>query len=109
MYVHKLTLEQKLLKTKGIIEATSFECLCLYKEHEKDWIQDNGGIVIQVGELDNMPVNISIFWNTVNGAYLLFWEAISQVVDHRMIDKWFGKNLPNIKRVDAMNFSNVFS
>lgn len=102
----------------GVIEANSFEKLCLWQERgsKAAWKENPAGYSEVIGYLDDMPVCISLFTITVDGHKLLFFDPTSQVVDHRMIDQWLEENLPKsafktdgwINKTNAMNFHNVF-
>jgi hypothetical protein len=104
----------------GVVDANSFEALCLWKEYTeelgKPWIERSDGLMECVGELSGMPVNLSLTTAIVDGRKLLFIDAISQVVDNRLIDKWLVETMPvsamkapgHINRTNAMNFHNVF-
>ena len=81
--------------TDYVVEANDCETLYLWKdcqERKNEWVQDNAGLIIKVGEVNDMPVNISIFWNTIDGLLVLFWHPCSRMVDHDMIAKWFNRN-----------------
>jgi hypothetical protein len=106
----------------GAVEANSYESLCLWHEqHEragKTWKQGSGGCMVQVGELADMPVCVSLFVNEVDGHRILFYDATSRVVDSRMVEKWLKENLPltafengdarkRLNVTNAMNFHNV--
>lgn len=108
----------------GVIEdCSSYESMCLYKEtvenHGKDaWVQHGSGYLQTVGMVAKMPVAISINYNHVQGHKILFYEATSAVVDHRMIREWLDKVMPvtafrdndprkGLNISNAMNFSNV--
>lgn len=54
----------------------------------KSWAQDQLGYTIQIGQLDDRPINICIFFATLDGKKVMFYEAISQVVDYEMVEKW---------------------
>lgn len=103
----------------GAVEANSYETLCLWEEcHKhlgKSWLQNNCGLMEQIGTIDDKPVCLSLFTNVVDGHKVLFFDATSQVVDHRMVDAWLVANLPpsafhgdRVNRTDAMNFHNLF-
>jgi hypothetical protein len=112
--------------TVYVIEATSCEGLHLWSEWHKPgpreikrtgpdapanapWEQMNPGCIITVGHLTKMPVCVGLSWARIHGQLVLFWDATSQVVDYRMIEKWLSDNVPAYKRGDytnAMNFHN---
>jgi hypothetical protein len=109
---------KKFLKdVRGAVEATSYEELRICQEYKQEysWEQNLCGYLETVGFLGKMPICISLRTSVVNGHKILFWDATSQVVDHKKIDKWFKKNLPESarrddgspNRTDAMNFHNI--
>ncbi len=98
----------------GAIEATSCEQHSLwerYTEYGVTWDQNNVGLLERVGTLADMPVCISLRTVKIGGAKILFYHATSQVVDHRMIQKWLEENLPasarredgRVNKTDATN------
>ena len=103
-----------------VIEATSFEQLALWKEHSKqgkgiiDWEEDNSGYAETVGEFGGYPVVINVSFARLNGYRIMFYYAMSKVVNHDMIKDWL-KNNCNPKQdegtrdahADAMNFSHA--
>jgi len=54
-----------------------------------------------------MPVCVSVTWDIVKGQLVAFYEATSQVVDHRMVDKYIRENCSRTGNVQ--NFHNVMS
>lgn len=103
----------------GVVDANSYERLCLWQEWQKpgkSWKENTSGFLETVGHLDGRPVCVSMFTATVDGHRLLFLDATSQVVDHKMIDEWLQRTMPQsafrdngyVNRVDAMNFTNIF-
>lgn len=101
----------------GIVEANSFEFMCLWREHKelgREFQTSPTGRSVIVGHFNNMPIVLTL-WNVkVEGKKILIWEAVSMVVHHDMIREWFKNNLPNsamkngyVNSVDAMNFYNV--
>ena len=113
----------------GVVEANSFEKSSLWADHAKDstfgaagrrqciWVDDNRGLSVMVGYLADAPTYISFYASVIDGHKVLFMDAGSQVVDHRLIDAWLKKNLPKSafrdggvypNKVDAQNFFNVF-
>lgn len=107
----------------GVVEANSFESLTLWEEyHQKrgrPWISGSSGPMIQVGEISGLPVCCSLLVNEIDGYRILFIDATSRVIDHKMIQDWLEANLPvtafedndprkRLNSTDAMNFSNIF-
>lgn len=105
-------IELMIQQTTLIVEATSYEKLCLWQEwHTKCvWDQILTGILPTIGKLDGRPIVVSLFWARINGKMVLFYEPTSQLVDHLMIDKWFRETFPCAVgyekewKIDAMNF-----
>lgn len=92
----------------GVVEANSFEQLALW-EREQWPSEGRSGPLVKVGELAGMPVCIALMKITVRGHNVAFMDVTSQVVDYRLIDAWLAAHLPKgARRVDAMNFHNVF-
>lgn len=52
------------------------------------WEQVMSGTMIEIGELDNRPINLAVNWAILEGYRVLFYEAVSQVVDYKMVDEW---------------------
>jgi hypothetical protein len=106
----------------GVVEANSFEQLSLWHQNSqrdtpKTWDSaPRGGPLVTIGHVAGMPVCIALSKVQVGGRVILFMDATSQVVDHRMIKEWLEVNMPASARreggavnlVDAMNFNNVF-
>lgn len=106
----------------GVVEADNYGKHMLWVENSRrdtplTWVQNCHGYLLTIGMLDDMPVCISLFTAVIDGHKLLYLEATSTVVDHRMIDDWLKKNLPEsafqpggefVNSTDAMNFHNIF-
>ena len=101
----------KFESVQGVVEATSFEVLCLWEKYHKKfgWETDNTGKLICVGYCEDYPVNIDVRLATINNRIIMFWEDVSRVVDHDLIDIWIAHNCKNLiaKRTNAMNFLNA--
>ncbi len=98
----------------GFCEANSFETLELWKYWNKavKWEQEYQGKVYQVGEIiidgKSFPVNITVFFNKINGKRIAFHDACSLVVDHDMVKDFLKSHAPdNTYMTDAMNFCNI--
>lgn len=86
--------------TEYVVEATDFERSHLkmtYGDRVDTWKYDDFGItttLAMIGEKnqEKRPINISCRWARINGVYVLFWHACSQLVDYRLIEDWFKKN-----------------
>lgn len=98
------------------VEATSCEKHFLWKEYnvKHAWKDIGFGWGMHVGELDSMPIVVSLQMAIIDGRRILFYEATSQIVDHRIISKWLNDNVPALKHIegvrrkmcDATNFHN---
>lgn len=100
----------------GIVEATSFETLCLWEKwHQQKgytWTESTRGPLITIGQIDSRPICIAPLIHVVNGRKIMFLETTSQVVDWAMIEDWLTKNVPSacttngkyLNIVSAQNF-----
>lgn len=103
--------DEMIAKTEHWVEANSCEQQYLWKDFgpesilkKHSWEQEGMGIVRKLGELDNMPVNISISWAYIDGHLVGFYYSPSMVTDYRMLDEFIKKT--GKQEVDAMNFHN---
>jgi hypothetical protein len=121
------TAENRLKRTVFIVEANSFECLCLWQQHAKEshhqsiypkqnWEQIHSGWMITVAKIDERPVCIDTRWYKIDGCLVMFYDACSQLVDYIQIEKWLKKNFINKydndtrwAQCDAMNFGHCLS
>jgi hypothetical protein len=102
----------------GIVEANSFERMCLWDKHKdkSTWVQNLSGYGKNVGYITpNRPVFISLTTAIINGHKILFVEPTSVGVDYTMIWEWMKENVPSavkpsgyLNKTDSMNFHNVF-
>lgn len=118
-------LNELMLGTEFVVEATGAEQQMLWGKFCKDsmfqtrftthaWKQINPGYLVCVGELAGFPVNVSLIWNTIDGALVLFYEAVSRVVDHDMVKDWLKERCSpywdggtRLAYTNAMNFHHV--
>ncbi len=106
-------------EVEAIIEATSYESLklwCEFFEYPREphmklfqtWQQSNPGHLCTIGQRDGNPICVCIDFNILDGKRYCFWEPTSELVDHKMIKKWFKFIETEINRdipkSDAMNF-----
>lgn len=117
------TAEERLKETFFIVEATRYEQHYLWSgfahnsPHRRfptislNWDQFNTGWSVQIGELDNRPVVMSMTWVRIDGKLVMFWHLCSAVADYTMAEKWLeehfkGRYNNNARRAwtDAMNF-----
>ena len=94
----------------GICEATPFEMSHLREEYMSfgyEWTRCSAGKGITLGRIDDMPIVASFRNAIVQGKKILFWNATSQVVDYRVIEKWFSENYPVTRKTDAVNLVNL--
>ncbi len=98
--------------TEYVVEATHEEGFGVWQRTHKTvkWEQGHGWLItlgkVWVGsalrKLERMPVTVSVNWNLLDGHLVGFYEAESQVVDHRMVDKYIRGNCA--KHTNATNF-----
>ena len=69
----------------------------------KSWRQ-GAGVLVHIGELAGAPVNIVLSWDFLNEKKVIFYEAVSQVVDYRMVEAWLKHFAPNISKSSSSNF-----
>jgi hypothetical protein len=113
------TLEEALPHVRFVVECTSFEALKLWEKYKEEakWEESLCGFMPQVGELCGRPVHICIRFVKIYGKVVMFYEAISQLVDYLQVDDWLIKNVfphcgydedvgGRYPRTDAMNFHN---
>jgi hypothetical protein len=87
-------LTEFLAGTEGIIEdssslATSYIYEKVTERDGRDAYKQHGmGLMHTVGEVGDMPVCVSLTYNHIRGHKILFVEATSAVVDHRMVREW---------------------
>lgn len=111
-------LEKFFKDTFFLVEADSFSQLKLWEEYpklQKFW-QQQVGMSIVIGRLDDMPVKLCCMPVLILGKKVIFWELVSAVQDYRMVEPFFDKicnpkwdNGTRRARTDAMNFHNVIS
>lgn len=94
-----MDIDPRFALTEYVVNADDFAQYALWCMNGKsnEWEQDNSGTWFQIGEVGGplqkkMPVCMEAHWARINGMYVLFYHACSQVVDHRMVDAWLEKN-----------------
>ena len=111
----------------GLVEANSFEKHQLWALNRakqdgigvapRVWVENLAGIGRCIGYVVDMPVFVSLMTATIDGQKILFYEATSQVVDHRMVEAWLQYNMPTtalrpdtpyLNKTDANNFHTIF-
>jgi hypothetical protein len=95
----------------GVVEANSYERLCLWQEaqgRKTPWRKRSVVLHETVGHLSDMPVCLTLVTAEIDRHKILFIDPVSQVIDYRLIDNWLADMLPGVRKVDAMNFHNVF-
>lgn len=105
-----------------LVEATHFEVHALWLEYSEEalahgwgsadtrirrvpWQQIGLGYGANIGTFGKMPVVVAVSFARIHGQVVAFYEATSQVVDYRMVEKWRGKQFPAARgRTNPMNF-----
>jgi hypothetical protein len=105
--------------TVYLVEANDFTTIRLWLEWAEEgagegwsspfrrvpWQQIALGYTRIIGELAGMPVAVCVSFARIKGHVAAFYEATSEVVDHRMIEAWLESEFPAARgRTDAMNF-----
>jgi hypothetical protein len=126
-------IEAKIKATKFLVEATGAEQHFLWSLHARyshkhhpsypslTWEQHACGSLVSVGNVqifkkqsgsgalyEQMPVCVSLTFATIDGAVVCFWDATSQVIDYRLVEKWLNQKFAHVPpregRTNAMNF-----
>ena len=119
----KALMQQRLRDTRFVVEATDFEYLCLWERHslesnpdilrtrgrKRHWEQLNPGYLTTAGVLNDLPVCVHLRWAKIDGVLVMFYEAVSRVVDRDMVRQWLKDNCwpewdGRAAKEDAMNF-----
>lgn len=105
---------ERLRRVKFFVEANSFEVQTLWKdwslqyqreftdltdeENKVDWIEEMSGFWLTIDTVtikkQKYPVNLAFTFATINDNYVCFYEGISAIVNHIVIDKFLRKNFP---------------
>lgn len=111
-------------RAAAFIEASSFEVHMLWSHHHPEgrrmhgmpgsrdprWKDGTLGWMFGLGELDGLPVVMSIRTAAILDHPVVFWHMTSVVTDSRMVDSWWNEfGNTHAMRSDAMNFHNVLS
>lgn len=122
------TAENRLKHTFFLVEADTYAQHQLWATHSSDsiyppwdtrkghrlcpglkWEQEGMGFMPYVGDIERKPIHVSLFWYRIEGRWVCFYYACSQVVDHRMIEAWLEQHFTGGagKRAmcDAANFN----
>lgn len=93
--------------TVALVEATNIEKHYLWSSYCTLYLWDNvnHGFGATVGKLDDRPICISILKAMIDDKQFVFWFPTSEVVDYVQIKNWFDFWMPDVKRMDAQNFS----
>lgn len=124
--MNDMEFQKRLRETRFVVDATHDEMFMLWEKFSDEAMyknpdfnkyrfeQMNPGLSLQVGKLAGMPVCMSLFWWKINGVQIMVVEGTSQVVDHRMIEKWLEKNCAprwdggtRLAHCNAANFHHV--
>lgn len=107
-----------------LVEANSYEQHSLWADfhyephknhpHITDWQEISLGHMICIGEIKKRPICVTIHYAIINGKKIGFYDGVSALVDHSMINEWldywfFDKREWEQGRkphCDAMNFHN---
>ncbi len=121
-------LQKRLKETQFVVEATSCEIQMLWERWSDESLYQNPsdyrlrfdhlnpGYMATIGHINRLPVVMTLFWHSINGVLVMFWEATSRVVDYDMCRAWLNKNCAptwdngtRLAHTNATNFHNVVS
>jgi hypothetical protein len=78
-----------------------------------DWEQIPSGFGITIGHVGKSPIHVCFSFAIINGKKICFYEATSQVINHKMIEDWLisrfqltNDNYSRWNHTNAMNFHN---
>ncbi len=104
-----------------LVEADDFAQLRLWIENAEEgdrqgwkspfkkvrWEQVGLGYGHEIGKFGGMPVCVCVSFARIKGHLVAFYEATSQVVDHRMVEEWLKTEFPSSRgKTNAQNFHN---
>jgi hypothetical protein len=96
-----------------LVAATSTETQLLWEKHHKriKWEQISMGQHVCIGELEGFPVCVDFLGAILDGHLVVFYRAVSRMVDHTMVDNWVRDSFRTMTQYnggrphcDAMNF-----
>lgn len=97
----------------GIIEATNYEMLALYREvvdKGYEWGDGSGCYLETVAHPEHgYSTSFSPWVKTINGKKIMFLEPTSVVVDWDLIDQWIKDKLPKEAQENRRNAMNGFT
>tara|TARA_R110000851_G_scaffold4966_1_gene20782 strand:+ start:315 stop:653 length:339 start_codon:yes stop_codon:yes gene_type:complete len=95
----------------SVVEANTFEVMCLWRENKDNWVSVSSGYGICVGGDSSIErqTAISLSSALIGGKKVLFIYPTSVLVDWDLIDSWLSNNLPAsvLIKTDAGNFHNA--
>jgi hypothetical protein len=104
-------LTELICATQAAVAATDFEKHMLIAEPDHvhtEWHQLGYGYTVRVGLIGEQPVVLYLSWATVDGRFIVFYNAISRISDKFMIDDWVRSTFVAADTfTDAMNFSHA--
>lgn len=118
--------DPRFASTVLLVEANDFEQMALWQKYAKqsqsapfpkyiDWREfrhsgHSKSKTFTVGYVNQLPVNVTLTWEILDGHLVCFYYAISRMVDWQMIEEALGKLFPNKKaKTDASNFFGGFN
>ena len=97
----------------GVIEATSYETLSIYRECVDKGYEWKDGSGCQLERITHQKYGYSTCFSpwvkTINGHKILFLEPTSTIVDWDLIDKWIEDKLPEEAKTNRNNAMNGFN
>jgi hypothetical protein len=108
----QLAEDAKLFERVGfLVEATHQEQHTFWHDYHHEpragvprvlvWTQETRGHMVTLGWLEGRPICVTLFYATLDGTRVLFYEATSQLVDHAMVEQWLRHHTERTIRYDG--------
>jgi hypothetical protein len=105
------TAEKRWPHTFYAVDGDSFDAWKEWHERATSWEQCHGWLItlgrvaimkLPLGKVERMSVCVAVDWVLINGKLVAFYDATSQVVDHRIVDKYIRGNCS--RHTNVLNF-----
>jgi hypothetical protein len=109
--------QKEIQETRLLVKATGDEKMYIWSQladkgplytrrgtHQRySWVQGRG-YGREAGKIDGNPVPITVFWDTVGGEVIGFWEMQGRYMDDALAEAWLDETFPGVPRTTASEF-----